>query len=416
MPGESKLTAKIETIGGKEAAEQLRNVSNAQKGITSESASSKEQIEQTDQAQQGLNQTSSDYLAFLTLVSPRLSRFGIAFRSLGLAAVAKLNTSVTQTFKNMTAAVKNNAGILKTIGAGGLVVGAILAISNAISKIREEFDEATVSIQKNIDAQNELKGKEADRKQAIEALADQRAQGGFSADEARIAARKAGQISAASPFLDEAAVNQAVAFGGEQKSVDQLSRIAFLIQSQRLDLSPGQSEANRESRIENAINRFSGIIDQTFSRERIQVAETIQGAQQQRRQAGGATTDLESIIDRFTKGTGIDSSNVAKLVQVIEDEMQNGPFTRQGIAFKEKKKFLFALRNQGLRLSGNEKPSDQAIEVAKQVFTFLQNQERTGATTIVINNQGSRNVIPDATARRRREQNGQNIALRKGFR
>ncbi len=408
--GREELKIKATLEGGKQTADGLKDIAGAQAAVNTGNQEAAQPVKEATAAQEDLNASESDYIQLLTQISPVLGRFvDAAIKGSKVAGdLATQNINLTGAFKKAKAAITANAGALKLLTAGGAAVVGLVLISKAFTAIKKEAEEATKAINGTIEAQTRLRNEAIDRKQSIEDIADARREGGFNAGEARQASDKARLIGEANPSLQDGAVNQALALGGVERSVEELSKIAFLLQSGKINLDGGQRSETRDRVIERALERNAEVIDKAFAREDVQAKETRDEAKTQAKSAsGGNLAELIKIIEPFIKGTDLNPEDIAKIIQVLPavDENRGKPLKGVPItsffANTERSRVEGELGAAGLDTSGVGAPSQVAINVARKVLNEL--RDKPAPITIVNNNQGATLNGSDAASRQQRE-------------
>ncbi|MGB2984916.1 MAG: hypothetical protein WBE26_03455 [Phycisphaerae bacterium] len=424
---DQKLTSEVEIKGGEKAAEQLKGVADAQKGVTGQVEGAAKGADKATESAKKLSATESDFIGVLTRINPMLGGLvDSLFKSSKIAGdLASANINLTEVFGKLSAAVKVNAATLKLIGAGGAVALAIWAIARAVAGMRAEFDRATKSITASIDAMTELRQEQRDTGQALENLADQRREGGYGSPEtARAAAQRVQRVEHRAPYLDQQAILQAVALAGAERSTAELEKIALAIQTQRLQLEPGMAPESRERAIERALNRHADALDKTISRERQQQREMFEEAANQMGAVGGSLDALAKVVALQTRGEGLDSMRLAKALQLFK-----GALATSDIEVTPREYILERAQKQtGVTLEGGPL-AEREYATVERLLPLIQSQAETARLNLdaakanqraaelqanrpqtVIHQQFSRHTHPSHRAQEAETKNGWNLA------
>ncbi len=445
MPNE-ELTLGVGLEGKDKVKGGLNEIADAQNKVTGQTGAASSATKEAADAQDNLNASEGDYIALLAGISPALGRIADLFikGSKVASEFALSQTDLAGAAKKASAAIKGNAAALKLLGAGGLVLAAIFAITSALKKMREEAEAVAKETREIVDAQTELKNQAADNQQSIESIRDASGQAPFDADQARAAGKTFGRVRDKfdDGFLTDDAIKRVIASvggasdtaGGGSRSIEEIARIAFLQQSGKLDLSKAGG-ATGDARIENALNRHSDTIEAAFGREGVQQNEAIKRAVAESRSVGGSTTDLEELIKKFTGGTGTDPRTVALIVQAMEDVFdKQGRQAGFGISSTESREGFFRrineslltealkeLREDGDLAIGEGDLNAETIRIARQSLQQLTamkerlDREPQGATTIINDNRGANMMGESAASQRSRVVNGENKRDRSGL-
>ncbi len=187
--GKQKFTSEVEVTGADRAAKDFDKISNAQKGLTDETAGSVKETVKADEATKKLSASEGDVVGILSRLNPALGGLADAILKGGKIAgdLASQNISLSGAFSKATGAIKANAGALKLIGAGGAVVAAIAMIAGAMAKMREETLAVTAAIRDQVDALNDLQKQRSTQSENLERMSARRHEGPLTADESTAA-------------------------------------------------------------------------------------------------------------------------------------------------------------------------------------------------------------------------------------
>jgi hypothetical protein len=280
-------------------------------------------------SQDKLNASSEVYVSLLRRIHPALGNFvdSIIKGSKVAGDLAQEELSLGGVLGTVAEAVKGNAAALALIGAGGAVVLAINLVASAVRKMREDFEAATKAVKALADAQTELRKGEAGEQAAIEALRDKFKAGPFSAEQARAAAATAGDISGRPEyaFLSSDAIQQAIAAVGPRverggtRSLDEIVRIVTLIETGRLAIEPGKTQAAIDSRIDRALARSGDGVTAILAREAEQARELTLKAAGAAQFPGQSREAMEFFAGRRARGTAADATTVMELATIIPE-------------------------------------------------------------------------------------------------
>jgi len=243
-----------------------------------------------------------DWMGVLRRLSPQIAGFID-----GLTKSAKVTKDLADQKK-----------LLSSVGAA--VIPIVVAIAAAVRAMAAEFAEANKTIRDQAKALDELASKQRERQQSIEDIRAASKLPVFTPDEARAAAVTAGRIGEQFPFIDQGAVNRAVAFGAGLFGMDQTARLARLIQlgPESLKLTEQMRPAAVQREINNELKRHRARLDQDFATEAAQSAEGKARVSGEIAQMGGSTLNLrERIAARALEGMDIDK--LVELAQKVED-------------------------------------------------------------------------------------------------
>ena len=113
MPGEGKqkLTSEVEIKGAGKAAQDLKGVADAQKGLTGQVEGVAKGAQKATEAQKKLSASESDFVGVLTRINPMLGGLLDSMLKSGKIAgdLASANINLTEVFGTLTKAVKANA-------------------------------------------------------------------------------------------------------------------------------------------------------------------------------------------------------------------------------------------------------------------------------------------------------------------
>jgi len=323
--GEHKATVRAETVGAEQAAKDLDKVTQAEESLAGQTSKAGSASETAAKQADKFHASESDVVSLLTQASPTLGAFVDGMLKSGKIAgdLASRNINLKETFGSLSAAIKANAGALKLLGAGAAVAAGIWLIVRALNAEREAMERVNEEIKKRTAAQNELKGAERDRAAEIERLRDASRQGPFDEEEARAAKETAEDVKARAPFIDEAAINRAVAAvggredraGGGRFGIEEIERLAVILErfGQEIDLA-GLSGERVDRQATQMLEYYAEKLDAIFAREAGQRRESLQEAGKQAVSLGGATLDLEEFIKRYAP-VGADTERLAQLLQ-----------------------------------------------------------------------------------------------------
>lgn len=323
MP-EQDLTTKIKTVGADEASKDFERLADGQAGVGKQTRAAGEASKQAAKQADSFKASESDVIALLTQASPTLGAFADSLLKSGKLAgdLASRNINLKETFTGLAGAIKANAGAFKLLLAGGAVAAGIWLIVKALEAERRASERVTKALKDQTAAQNELKGQERDRAAAIEALRDASRRGPFDEDEARAAAETAGKISKRSPFIDESAIDRAVAAvggaedkrGGGRLGIDEIEQLAMILGrfGEQIDLSLSGKAIDKQ--VDQMLEHFGPKLAEIFDREAVQRRESLQEAGKTTVSIGGATLDIEDYIKRNAPA-GTDTARMAELWQ-----------------------------------------------------------------------------------------------------
>ncbi len=435
MPNE-KLTLTVGLDGKEETKRGLDEISDAQKKVSGDTDDASQPIENLNDEQKKLNASSSDYIGILTQINPVLGQLADGFlKSSNIAGdLASKNISLSGSFKKATEAIKGNAAALKLIGAAGLVVAAIFAITAALKAMREEAERVAKATREIIDAQTDLKQEAAANQQSIEAARDASGLTPFDETQARAAGNTFGRVRGKfdEGFLSDDAIKRTIAIlggasdfdGGGSRSINEISQIAFLQQAGKLDLSK-VAGATGDTRIENALSRFSDTLEAAFGREAIQRGESVKQAVAESK-AEGSVADLEELAKKFTVGTGSDPREVAAIAQALKP-LRDDAIAAAGGNRVEADKAVALLVADALNFKGQfggvslADITNRDLQIANQMLDQLKainerlDRAPRGAQTIVNDNRGAHFLGDTAAAQRARMVNGENKRDRSGL-
>ena len=323
--GTQKLTVEAQAKGFDKTAAEVSKVAEAEERLEGQTTGAAKATDAASEAAQKLNASESDYVEILRQVNPALGNLADSLLKGGRVAgdLASQNINLAGAFGKATEAIKNNAGALKLIGAGGAVVLGIYAITQAVKAMREEHERATEAIKRHREALNELKQEEADQKQTIEDIADRRRRGGFGADEAQQAVQTAEAIGKQFEALKPENINQVVAMLGDLNlSREQMTQAAVLQQLGQLQLDPGMSAETMRRYFDVALRRNAEQVETFLTRERTQGqgfglgGERASEARTEAAAEGGSTLQLEKVI-REALGPGAAAEDVKRMVELV---------------------------------------------------------------------------------------------------
>lgn len=350
-PGERTATIKAKTEGFDASAKDVEKLAGAEQQLGKNLEDAAGKTKDKNKEQEKLNAGEGDYIDILRRINPALGDLadGLLKGSKVAGDMASKQIDLGKAFGGATDAIKNNAGALKLLGAGGAVFLGISAISSAMARMRQEAELTTKAAQELVEAFNEVERTRRDQQASIEKSTAGRFEGPVSADEAA-ALQKAfeGLGSRVGGFVSEDARARAVTLGGADASADLLDRIAILI-----DQFPGEVEFekflarpldDRLAAFETILARREDEINTILARERQQAGGVAAQAQQQASSTGGTTVDIVEFINTLPgRGKeGLDVETIAKIVQVL--------FSLQG--GDRNSKFTFADFLQGISLPG----------------------------------------------------------------
>ncbi len=352
MP-DSRLTIIAETQGTAQAAADLQKVADAQQRLlagqggsgagpateaeqlavaemqlreaTSEVASAQENLVSK---QDKLHASERTYLGLLSQVSPTLGYYAQGMlRSVKVAGdLATKHLELNHILQAGKGFITENANGLALLGAGGLVVLGISAISSAMAKMAKDFEEATKAIVDQQKALNELKRAEQDQQQTIESISDKRREGGLTADQSRAAEQQASAIGKRfGKSISTESINRAEALlGGQGLTKEQIAEAAFLMDRGTLELDEKARPEARRTAFDRASRRGGAAWEKFLARENTQVIERSQEARKEAMSIGGTTTDLEQAI-RDTLGPGAGEEEVKRTVELVgKEDLMNG--------------------------------------------------------------------------------------------
>lgn len=406
---EEKLTLKSEAKGFDETAKKVDTVADAQDRLKGAVKKTAEPTRDAAAAQDKLNASESDFIGLLTQVAPGMGRFADAMIK-GLKIAGDLSTQelkLGEIIAKTTGFIKANAGAFKLLLAGGAVAAGFAAIAAAMGKVREESERVEKQLRKQKEAQDALRESQLDQQGAIERLASTRREGGFTADESRRSQTTAARVKKQFEFLDDSSINQAAAFGGADRSADEVARIAALVQSGRLNLDGQRGQASQDRLIERELRRFSDFLQNEFKREIDQgqtIGATGERADRARVQAvaqpGSSATELRKIAEQFATDTE-EAENLARIIQEAGG-------TLAGLNELGARAIL---GDAALSESGKKRLLTQEDAQAADV---LRAQARP--IIVTINQQHSKHVGPDAFSQRRGMINGEIMSRARGER
>jgi hypothetical protein len=415
---DQKLTTEVEVKGADKGAKDIGKVTAATEELSGKTGASAGATNEATESQQKHNASISDLSETLNRVAPGVGTYvDTLFKgSKIIGDLITQNVSFAGGLAKIGQLLKANAALITAMGAG---VAIYLAISRAVRTMREELEAATAAIKAQSDAMTELRQQEQDRKKTLEEIADLRKEGGFgTAAEAEAAGQRAERVRGRAPFLDQQAIMRAVALAGRERGVEDLQRIAFLMQTQRVQVEPGMRPELREAKIARALERFSDVIDKTFAREEQQRGEGfIKAMNQMRTQIGGSLDALVARIEELTAGEGLDPVRLAKAMQFVPQvESEHARMVEAGY-FRQAVEAL--MDRGGVSLGEGGKLTAQEIEALRNLARIIaaQGTRAIGATgtqapTVVIDNRGARIVGPSARAQQTEVLNGRTRAER----
>jgi len=319
--GHQKLEVEAVATGFDKAAKDHDKVGDAQQRLQEGAKKTTKATEAAGDAQKKLSASESDWIEILRSVNPAFGALAdtLVKGSRVAGDMASRNIDLTATFKSLTGAVKNNAGALALIGAGGAVVLAISAISRAVAAMRQEFEEATQAVRDQINALNELEKGRAERIEELERLSVKLYEGPYSDEQASRAGEVAERLE--SRGAKPGAARRAVLLAGADASVQLLERLAILldqypedIEYEKLARAPLEV---RQSRIETLLQRRQQDLDTIVTREAQQRAKMAAKAEQQARTPGGPTLDIAGII-RTMPGRGFEGLDPERIARVVK--------------------------------------------------------------------------------------------------
>ena len=270
--------------------------------------------------QEELNLSTRNFVGLIRQVSPGLAFYveGL-FRSVHVAGeLGAKNLELNSILKAGKDFITGNANALALMGAGGLVVLGINAISNAVAKMQQDFERATKAIQDQQKAVNELKRAQQDQQQTIESISDKRREGGLTADQAGAAGQQASAIGKRfRKSISEESINRAEALlGGQGLSQDQMADAAFLMDAGKLELDEKARAESRRRAFDRAMRRYAADVARFRAREGSQAGGVAAGAKQELGGAAAGTLSLEDFIKSLPGDValGIDPGRLAKIV------------------------------------------------------------------------------------------------------
>jgi hypothetical protein len=448
--GTQKLTLEAAAKGFDKAAGDVAKVSGATEGLKDQSEASAAQTTKAAEATDKLNASESDYIELLRRTNPLLGELadGLLKGTRIAGDLASRNIDLKGTFSKLTAAVKGNVAALKLIGAGGAVVASVLAIAHALKVMREEAERVKEELAGIIEAQTKLRAEQAGRAQTIESMRDTMRAEPFTAEQARAAAQTAEDIRGKPryAFLDEGAVAQAVAAvggradtpGGGERTIEEIAKLAQLLQSGKLTIDPGQRAESIGRAVDRALDRHAETLSAIFEREAQQAEERVSQARQEATAIGGALNALEALAKRRTEGTGAEPRDVAQLIQVLPDVLDRLAARSFATTEAERERFkervspalirqeIGRLFRKGEIAIGPQALSDEEIRIARQVLPDLTRDLRQATAametaaealqdladrpqTTTIQNHHAKFVGPDAASRHKRTRNGETV-------
>lgn len=365
-------------------------------------------VDELQGKQEALNLRVEQFTALLSRIHPALG--GVADAMLKGSKIAgelggKNLSDLTKGFGSLGDAIKSNSGALLTFAAGGAVLAGITLITKAVERMRLEWQEATKALNEQIDAMTKLRNEERAQAQAIENIAATRREGGFTAEEARAAKDQAGRIQRRFGFIDQGAINQAVAMA-PGRSDEETARIARDIQLGRLTIDPNERGATRERGINRQLGRDTAALDREFQTEATQRRELqAEAFRQANSQLGGSLDALIALIQENTRGEGVDAGKIARALQVLggaESSFNLNPDHDAGVINLLQE----ALEGAGLASGDAARLSKRDLAIARRERQAL---DAVGPIVIntTVNQQHGRFIGADEAARKRRERNGQ---------
>lgn len=439
--GEQDLTLRAQLKGGEETAKGLDKITDAEKKVGGQVEETAKATDQAEGAQQKLNAAEGDYVAILSRIHPALG--GVLDSMLKGSKIAgdlaSQNINLTGAFGKATEAIKANAGALKLIGAGGLVVAAIYAIVHAIRLMREEAEKAEKAIRDQIDALNDLEKTRLARMGETERQAAARREGPVSAAESRQIDEAIEQLQAATRFIeDENVARQAVLLAGADAPMELLQRLAVLLErfgaADKIDVE-GLKKVSPETRgnlIERMLARREGDISKVLATEAAQIGEVIKRAVEESRVQGGSTAFIEEYI-KSLPGTGFKGIDVEQVARIVAGLGGIGPSAeKMGPLFGPDLTSAEYYKLQGiakaLKGEGVEEATPEQVRTAQAILQFLMKAAEKldkaadatanaaqRAPNVVIHQEHSKHVYPDARAVRAVSINGESDKMRRGI-
>ena len=129
MAGEEKLTIKSEAKGFDETAKQVDKVTDSQEKLKQAVGKTAKPSRDSADAQKQVNASTSDYIGILNQINPALGGYvDASLKAIKVAGgLADQQIPIIDLVKKATTAIKANVSILKLFGAGGALVGGVLA-------------------------------------------------------------------------------------------------------------------------------------------------------------------------------------------------------------------------------------------------------------------------------------------------
>ncbi len=322
--GDAELRLKAKLEGGKQTADGLNEINEAQNKLTENVSQSVTETKNITDETKKFSSSQSELLALLTSISPALGGFvDAAIRGTKIAGdLAGKNIDVTKAFGGMNAAIKKNAGSFKLLFAGGALLAGLAAIALSVRRITEEYERATKAVRDNAKALNDLKGIESDRQQTIENVADSRTRvGGIDAQGSRDALSLANNIKSNFGGLDQSIIDNTVgSLSGTGLTKDQIEKAAILQQQGRLSINKEASADGLVRIVERSIERNNEALQAFIRRETeqgqgvgVSGERSVEAAKESAAQ-GGSTLNLQAVLKQFA----LAGQNIERLSKIAQ--------------------------------------------------------------------------------------------------
>jgi hypothetical protein len=429
MGKDQDIRLNIEARGGDQAADSVKKVDEAQKGLTDKTKAAVKPTQELDEATRKAAATEETYTSILGRVHPALGALadGMVKGTRIAGDLATKQIHLGQAFRSATGAIRANWNAIKLFLAGGAVIAAIAAIGAAVRKMKEEYEAATAAIKAHRDALNELKNEQQELQAQIEAVSDASRRGPFDAETARQVAQRAERVRAKIPSIDTGALAQVSGLLGPELSDQELLQAAVLQQQGRLALEPGMTPETMMRRYRMGMEHYGGQVEAVVVRELVQRAQRWAEARREGLASGGSTVNIEDVA-RQVLPAGTDVKRMAGLAQVYgteealrqyEEEMIDPVTGRRTMRTKfDLPEWIPLIGGAG---TVAERGSDveraqlavllHAIEANTVAVQEATRAQRNGTgrqgVTIYHTEHNARNTYPDAYARRRNTRNGE---------
>lgn len=321
MP-EQDLTIRHKSEGADKVAADLGKIDKAQDTVQSTTKAGTKTTEAATDAQGKLNAAEGDFFSLLSQIDPRL---GLAADQ--LMKFAKITAGATTDQKGLGAAVskttqflKDNAQIVKLIGAATAAAAAIYMLVQAYKALAEERERANKALAAENEALEESRKQHRDEAAAIREAADARKNmPELTVEASTAAAREAKRLTERFPGIKpEEAQQIAVGYAGTDVSAADREAAALALSRGQTGVvpEPWMGPEAREAHLQDALSQDR--VRQAEAAARRESAELARRqAQRTARQAQqGAGEDIEALIRR--ESAGLSDEGMQKYLEVIK--------------------------------------------------------------------------------------------------